>query len=101
MQKPNLTADEAVAWGLRGLFESRGFRRTTPGKFEDYNLYMENRNFLNCEHVVTFMDMDGRLMALKPDVTLSVVKHTRADKQNLYDAIHIAAIWLERALDEK
>jgi ATP phosphoribosyltransferase regulatory subunit len=67
--------DERIAAELRALFESRGFRRTTPGKFEDYHLYMDNRNFLDCEHIITFMDMDGRLLALKPDVTLSIVKN--------------------------
>jgi len=69
------TLEESVAGALRGLFESRGFRRTRPGRFEDYNLYVENRNFFTGEHVITFMDMDGRLLALKPDVTLSIVKN--------------------------
>ena len=75
MIRPSLTNAETVAGELRALFESRGFCRTTPGKFEDYNLYVENRNFLDCEHVITFMNMDGNLLALKPDVTLSIVKN--------------------------
>ena len=75
MPKPAIMPIEAVADNLRGLFESRGFRRTTPGKFEEYDLYVENRNFLDCEHLITFMDMEGRLLALKPDVTLSIIKN--------------------------
>lgn len=71
----NLLCREDLAARLRPLYEARGFRRTTPGKFESYSLYMENRNFLDCDHVITFMDMDGNLQALKPDVTLSIVKN--------------------------
>jgi len=75
MPKPTLMPTEAIADDLRGLFESRGFRRTTPGKFEEYDLYVENRKFLDCENLITFMDMEGKLLALKPDVTLSIVKN--------------------------
>ncbi|MCL2068354.1 MAG: ATP phosphoribosyltransferase regulatory subunit [Oscillospiraceae bacterium] len=75
MYKPGQNPEEIISGALRGLFESRGFCRTRPGRFEDYNLYVENRNFLASENVITFMDMDGRLLALKPDVTLSVVKN--------------------------
>lgn len=70
----NMKRDELAALRLRELFERRGFRRVSVGKFEDYSLYVENKNFLNAECVITFMDMDGKLLALKPDVTLSVVK---------------------------
>ncbi len=75
MPMSNLLCSEDLAAKLRPLYEARGFRRTTPGKFESYSLYMENRNFLDCDHVITFMDMDGNLQALKPDVTLSIVKN--------------------------
>ena len=75
MQLSGQSPEEFAMVALRGLFESRGFRRTRPGRFEDYNLYVENRNFLTGEQFITFMDMDGRLLALKPDVTLSIVKN--------------------------
>ena len=44
------------------------------GRFEEYSLYQENRSFLSSEQVITFTDLDGRLLALKPDVTLSIAK---------------------------
>jgi ATP phosphoribosyltransferase regulatory subunit len=66
---------ELVALRLRRLFEQRGFLRVHVAKFEDYALYVENKNFLQSESVITFMDPMGRLMALKPDVTLSIVKN--------------------------
>ncbi len=47
--------------------------------FEAYDLYRENKNFLESEGIITFTDASGRLMALKPDVTMSIVKHTKPD----------------------
>lgn len=70
--------DELVSLRLRGLFERRGFLQVRVNKFEDYGLYIDNKNFLQSESIITFMDMDGRLMALKPDVTLSIVKNMPA-----------------------
>ena len=62
---------------LRGVFESAGYRRFKMSKFEEYDLYAKNKDFLVSENVLTFTDLDGRLMALKPDVTLSIVKNSR------------------------
>ncbi len=45
-------------------------------KFEEYDLYVRNKNFLVGDNVITFNDTDGRLLALKPDVTLSIIKNT-------------------------
>lgn len=47
--------------------------------FEEYSMYMDNKDFLISQNIITFSGMDGRLMALRPDVTLSVVKNTKAD----------------------
>lgn len=71
----NMRPDERAALMLRRLYESRGFRQVRPGKFEEHALYVENKNFLQSDQIISFMDMDGRLLALKPDVTLSVVKN--------------------------
>jgi ATP phosphoribosyltransferase regulatory subunit len=46
-------------------------------KFEEYDLYVKNKEFLVSDSVITFTDTNGRLMALKPDVTLSIVKNTK------------------------
>lgn len=60
---------------LRGLFCHKGFVETEVNKFEDYNLYMDHKNFLETDRLVSFMDAQGRLMVLKPDITLSIVKN--------------------------
>ena len=38
---------------------------------------MRNKSFLNSPDILTFTDLDGKLMALKPDVTLSILKNSR------------------------
>ena len=52
----------------------RAAASTTWGQFEEYALYQENQSFLPSRQVITFTDLDGRLLALKPDVTLSIAK---------------------------
>lgn len=78
MDLTGLRQDERVSLCLRGLFEQYGYKRIKPRMFEDYALYLENRSFLAAERVITFTDPEGRLLALKPDVTLSLVKNTCA-----------------------
>ena len=73
------TPQERLTLALRGLYQSFGYRQYKVGKFEEYDLYAQNKNFLDGEHVLTFSDTNGRLMALKPDVTLSIIKNTRDD----------------------
>ena len=73
----NLKADERVSIQLRELYRSCGYLPYKVSKFEEYDLYMQNKSFLTSEHVLAFSDMDGKLMALKPDVTLSIIKNTQ------------------------
>ena len=53
---------------LNRLFETYGYRRFKMSKFEEYDLYAENRDFLTSSQVITFNDLDGKLLALKPDI---------------------------------
>lgn len=62
---------------LRTLYEKQGYQRYRMSNFESYDIYRENKNFLENEGIITFNDTRGRLMALKPDVTLSIVKNTK------------------------
>lgn len=73
-----LRQDEKVALCLRALYEEAGYRLYRMGTFEEYDLYMQNKPFLMGDDVITFTGADGRLMALKPDVTLSIAKNTPA-----------------------
>ena len=84
--------EETVISQLAELYESYGYSYYKVSRFEEYDLYARNRNFLSGGQILTFNDADGRLMALKPDVTLSIVKNTKDDegmkkiyyKENVY-----------------
>ena len=65
---------------LAELYERHGLRRYKPGCFEDYSLYLDNIDFLISKNVIAFGGAEGRLLALRPDVTLSVVSHLPDDK---------------------
>ena len=67
--------EEQLAAQLRELYQSYGYLQYKMSKFESYELYSRNRDFLVSDHIVTFQDRSGKLMALKPDVTLSIVKN--------------------------
>ena len=75
---PFLREAERVTLRLRALYEQKGYLKYRMGQFEEYELYLQNKNFLKSKHIITFNDMDGRMLALKPDVTLSIAKNTRA-----------------------
>ncbi|MCL2512456.1 MAG: ATP phosphoribosyltransferase regulatory subunit [Oscillospiraceae bacterium] len=68
-------AEECVL-ALRALYESFGYKKYRMNKFEEYSFYIANRKFLQNEQFISFTDMDGRLLALKPDITLSIVKNS-------------------------
>ena len=72
-----LSATEKAVFGLRSLYRSRGYSQYKMSKFEEYDLYAENKSFLVSDSIITFTGSGGKLMALKPDVTLSIVKSTK------------------------
>ncbi|MCR4905820.1 MAG: ATP phosphoribosyltransferase regulatory subunit [Clostridiales bacterium] len=73
----SFTNDERIIFTLRALYMKYGYQPYRMSKFEEYDLYSRNKDFLVSEGVITFTDTSGRLMALKPDVTLSIIKNTR------------------------
>ena len=78
--------DELTVLKLRRLYENRGFKKFRMSKFESYDFYAKNKDFLVGNRIITFTDLNGKLMALKPDVTLSIVKNAdnSAERQKLY-----------------
>ncbi len=75
-----LRQDEEYVLELRRLYESFGYKKFKMSKFEKYDLYLENKSFLRNANIVTVTDPAGRLLALKPDITLSIVKNIKSDK---------------------
>lgn len=80
MNEMLIKTEESVEKTLRALYESYGYLPFKMSKFEEYDLYAQNKDFLVSDRIVTFTDTDGKLMALKPDVTLSIVKNSPTEK---------------------
>ena len=71
-----LESDEQAIFKLRSLYKSFGYSKYKMSKFEEYDFYVRNKDFLVSDNIITFTDTDCRLMALKPDVTLSIIKNS-------------------------
>ncbi|MBO5402378.1 MAG: ATP phosphoribosyltransferase regulatory subunit [Clostridia bacterium] len=79
--------DEQAVFALRELYEKYGYSRYKMSRFEEYDLYVNNKDFLVSDEVITFTDRSGRLLALKPDVTLSIIKNApdvKGETQKVY-----------------
>jgi len=87
MQQVTLGFIENVMFSLRALYNTYGYAQYTMSKFEEYDLYARNKDFLISDSVITFTDTNGKLMALKPDVTLSIVKNSK-DEPNTVQKVY-------------
>ena len=70
-----LKPEERAVYALRELYRSYGYLPYKMSKFEEYDLYVRNKDFLVSDRIITFTDVGGKLLALKPDVTLSIIKN--------------------------
>lgn len=80
--------DEIAVYNLRELYQSYGYNLYKINRFEEYDLYARNKNFLVSENILTFTDTNGRLMALKPDVTLSLIKNIALGADQTYKVFY-------------
>ena len=82
----SLKRDEQAILLLRKLYQNYGYQPYKMSRFEEYDLYVRNKDFLVSDQVITFSDRRGKLLALKPDVTLSIIKNAgkAADTQRVY-----------------
>ena len=71
--------EEDIISNLTSIYQLNGYSTFKMNKFEEYDLYSKNKDFLISEEVITFTDTHGKLMALKPDVTLSIIKNNNAN----------------------
>lgn len=94
-KQANLRPEEIAALRVRGIFEQAGYKKYRMSSFEEYSLYSENRDFLGGEKIITFTDLDGKLRALKPDVTLGIIKNTRATREKPEKLYYIENVYRE------
>lgn len=79
-----LRQDERACYKLRELYRTYGYIQYKVSKFEEYDLYAKNKSFLVSDNLLTFTDTNGKLMALKPDVTLSIIKNVVSNEKSSY-----------------
>ena len=89
----SLTSEEKISVILGELFQSFGYVRYNMTKFEEYSLYGENKDFLSNGNVITFLSGDGKMLALRPDVTLSILKNTNATRTNSEKVFYIEKVY--------
>ena len=75
MNTTYLKPEERAVYTLRALYRGYGYLPFKMSKFEEYDLYVRNKDFLVSNRIITFTDVGGKLLALKPDVTLSIIKN--------------------------
>lgn len=82
-----LKSEERAIFALRSIYKQYGYLPYKMSKFEEYDLYLKNKDFLLSDRIITFNDTTGKLLALKPDVTLSIIKNaenTDGSKYKVY-----------------
>ena len=82
-----LKTGERAVFALRQLYRSHGYLPYKMSKFEELEYYIRNKDFLISDRFISFNDLGGKLLALKPDVTLSIVKSREPSpgcKQKVY-----------------
>lgn len=69
-----MTEEEKLILRLRGLWKEEGYTSEKVSAAEEYDFYVRNKEFLSGRGIITFTDRNGTLMALKSDVTLSLIR---------------------------
>lgn len=69
---------------LRSLYSAHGYSHYRTVGFEEYDLFSEYRDFLTSGQMITFTGAGGRLLALKPDITMSIIRDA-ADEEGRTD----------------
>lgn len=70
-----LSLNEKNALKLEEMYHRFGYNKYKVQRFEEYGFYMENQSFLSDSRILTFSGPNGKLLALKPDITTSIVKN--------------------------
>lgn len=71
---------DALPGLLRALYTKSGYSRYRTVGFEEYDLFTEYRDFLTSGQMITFTGAGGRLLALKPDITMSIIRDASEER---------------------
>ena len=83
----NMSKKDLVLLNIRKMYDSYGYKKISLPSFEEYDLYNENKDFID-RNVLTVMSPNGKLIALRPDITLSVAKKVSKDQSLKYSKIY-------------
>ena len=83
----NMSKKDLVLLNIRKMYDSYGYKKISLPSFEEYDLYNENKDFID-RNVLTVMGPNGKLLALRPDITLSVAKKVSKDRSLKYSKIY-------------
>ena len=83
----NMSKKDLVLLNIRKIYDSYGYKKISLPSFEEYDLYNENKDFID-RNVLTVMSPNGKLLALRPDITLSVAKKVSKDQSLKYSKIY-------------
>lgn len=83
----NMSKKNIVLLNLRKLYDSYGYKKISLPSFEEYELYNENKDFI-LGNILTIMNPSGNLLALRPDITLSIAKKISKEKTSKYDKVY-------------
>ena len=93
-----LRENERVTLKLRELYELYGYKKFTMVKFEEYDFYAQNMDYLQNNRLMTFTESTGKLMALRPDVTMSIIKRTKAGAENCEKLYYTENVYRTRSM---
>ena len=88
-----LKPEEQAVYSLRALYRRYGYLPYKMSKFEEYDLYVKNKDFLISDGIITFTDTAGKLLALKPDVTLSIIKNSKDVKGSVQKVYYNESVY--------
>ena len=83
----NMSKKDLVLLNIRKMYDSYGYKKISLPSFEEHDLYNENKDFID-RNVLTVMSPNGKLLALRPDITLSVAKKVSKDQSLKYSKIY-------------
>ena len=85
-----LKSGEVAVWRLRSLYKQYGYLPFKMSKFEEYDLYVRNKDFLQGNGVITFSDTDEVLEGTVTELSnITSVNSTGSVVRNVKISIHI------------
>lgn len=84
----SLKKEEQVLLELRKLYEQLAYKKIQLSKFEDYDLYIQHKHVLDSDGILSFTDHTGKLLALRPDATLSLLRNSKEQGARKWDKLY-------------